>query len=56
MVLKVPDKILQSDFVSKLFRRFWEDLELENQIERDKQSKEFEMQLGINKDLIRARL
>ena len=56
MVLKVPDEILQSNFVSKLFRCFWEDQQLGNEMERDKQSEEFQMQHEINKDLIRARL
>lgn len=56
MVLKVPDEILQSDFISKLFRSFWEEQQLENEMERDKETKEFLMQHETNKDLIRARL
>jgi hypothetical protein len=48
--------MLRSDFVSKLFRGFWEDQQLENEMEHDKQSKEYLMQHEINKDLIRARL
>jgi hypothetical protein len=55
-VIEVPEIFLQSDLTLKIFRDFWENEQLERELERDREINQFQLQHETNKDLIFARM
>jgi hypothetical protein len=52
----MPEEILKSDLMLRMFKHYWHEAELEPLLEEDQEDDQFSFQHQNNKDLILARM